>query len=107
MISGVAFLNTIQPLSHAIPGPAGRYDAQAKRLVPAQSSAVHAHPDLTVGGQYLYMVPADAATIYDTPNSYNGDFSSATSYTGSGVTIGIGGDAPSRPAPSRISAPAS
>ncbi len=39
------------------------------------------------------MVPADAATIYDTPNSYNGNFSSATSYTGSGVTIGIGGDA--------------
>src|SRR5215472_18914174 len=39
------------------------------------------------------MVPSDAATIYDTPNSYNGNWSSSVSYNGTGVTIGIAGDA--------------
>ncbi len=34
-----------------------------------------------------------ALPINDTPNSYNANFSSGTSYTGAGVTIGIGGDA--------------
>ena len=37
-------------------------------------------------------MPADAATIYDTPNStLNGKFGGGTSYTGAGVTIGIMG----------------
>jgi hypothetical protein len=39
------------------------------------------------------MVPADAATIYDSPNSFNANYTSGTSYTGAGVHIGIGGDA--------------
>ena len=41
----------------------------------------------------LYLVPGDAATIYDTPNSYNANFAGGTSYTGAGVNIGVGGDA--------------
>ena len=41
----------------------------------------------------LFMVPGDAATIYDTPNSLNAAFTTGTSITGSGVTIGVGGDA--------------
>ncbi|MGA9425209.1 MAG: protease pro-enzyme activation domain-containing protein, partial [Terracidiphilus sp.] len=93
VIRGVAFLNTIQPRSYAIPGPQGKYDAQTKKLVRTESSTVKPLPDLTTSGPFLYVVPADAATIYDTPNSYNVNFpTSGTTYTGSGVTIGVGGD---------------
>jgi len=92
VIRGVAFLNTLQPVAHYMPGPAGKYDTQERKLVRADSSATFAHPDMTVGNSFLYVVPADAATIYDTPNSYNAAFSSGTSLTGAGVTIGIGGD---------------
>jgi hypothetical protein len=96
VVGGVAFLNTLPPRSHAVRGPGGMYDSNAHKFVPVNSSEVAAHPDLTTGSsgnQTLWVVPADAATIYDTPNSYNANFSSGTSYTGQGVTIGIGGDA--------------
>lgn len=95
VVSGVAGLNTLQPRSHAVRAPAGRYDPQLKRLVPLNASEAGARPDLTIGStgsQTLYVVAADAATIYDTPNSLNANFSGGTSYTGQGVTIGIGGD---------------
>ena len=92
VISGIAFLSTLQPRSYAVHGPSGKYDSQAQRLAPVDSAAIQAHPDLTVNGSFLYVVPADAATIYDTPNNYNLAFTSGTSYTGTGATIGIGGD---------------
>lgn len=95
VISGVAFLNTLQPRSHAVRGPSGKYDPALHRMVPTSSSDGKPRPDLTVGTppqQFLYLVPADAATIYDTPNSFNANFSTGTAYDGSGVTIGIGGD---------------
>ena len=45
----------------------------------------------TANGYYVYLGPADAATIYDTPNALNPAYS-GTSYDGTGVTIGIAGD---------------
>lgn len=53
-------------------------------------------PNLTLFGAnntpYLFADPADAATIYDTPNtSLNPAYTTGTTYTGSGVTIGIVG----------------
>jgi trimeric autotransporter adhesin len=101
VVSGVAHLNTIRPKPQYIRGSAGRIDRETKRLEPLNSSlGRRPKSDLTGGSgtssdpYVLYIVPGDAATIYDTPNTtLNANYTSGTSYTGSGVTIGIGGDA--------------
>jgi subtilase family serine protease len=100
VVMGVAHLNTIRPRPYSHRGIAGQFNPQTKRLEPASVlSADGANPNLTTGtgtssNPYnLWLVPGDAATIYDTPNSYNANFSSGTSYTGAGVNIGVGGDA--------------
>ena len=99
LVSGIAQLNTIRPRPHNALGRMGTYDPQQKHLIPADSYASSPTPFFTTGGgtssdpYFLYLVPGDAATIYDTPNSFNARFSSGTSYNGTGVTIGIGGDA--------------
>jgi subtilase family serine protease len=93
VVMGVAHLNTIRPKPHFVSGNAGTFNPGTKRL--EQANAVSANgptPDLTSGSDFLYIVPGDAATIYDTPNSFNANYS-GTSYTGAGVKIGIGGDA--------------
>lgn len=84
-VSGVAQLDTIKPRPASIHGQSGTFDAESKRL----------RPMLTIGSNPygLYIVPGDAATIYDTPDSLNANFGSGTSYNGSGISIGIGGDA--------------
>jgi hypothetical protein len=95
VVKGVAHLNTIRPRPHAVRGNAGRINPQTNRMEPTGAvSANQPRASLTdtTGGDFLYLVPADAATIYDTPNSFNANFS-GTSYTGAGVKIGIGGDA--------------
>jgi hypothetical protein len=92
VVKGVAHLNTIQPKPQYVPGKIGKFDPETGRMSPVSSQAM---PQLTAdnsGTQYLYVVPADAATIYDTPNSFNLNNSSSTSYTGAGVKIGIAGD---------------
>ncbi|WP_058185204.1 Ig-like domain repeat protein [Terracidiphilus gabretensis] len=98
VVSGIAGLNTIKPRAHNASATSGTYDPKQKRFIPADSDASGPRPFLTIGsatsGYSFYVVPADAATIYNTPNSFNTSFSSGSSYTGSGVTIGIGGDAP-------------
>ena len=97
VVSGVAQLNTLHPRPFSVKGNAGTANNHANRLEPV-ASASRPHPQLTVptGNSttpyVLYMTAGDAATIYDTPNSFNATFSSGTSYTGKGVTIGIGGD---------------
>ena len=97
VIGGVAQLNTIRPRAYNVPGGSGHFDPVSRRLVPTADASESTRPDLTTGsaGSYnLFLVPADAATIYDTPNSFNAAFaSSGTSFTGSGVTIGVVGDA--------------
>jgi subtilase family serine protease len=93
VVAGVAHLNTIRPRPFLQQGQAGRFNADSKRFEPLSASAT---PDLTYTSgttNYLYMVPGDAATIYDTPNSTLNANYSGTNYTGSGVIIGIGGDA--------------
>jgi subtilase family serine protease len=90
VVKGVAHLNTIEPRPFSVRGNLGRMNPQTRRLEPANGPT----PYLTqTGPDFLYLVPGDAATIYDTPNSYNANFSSGTSYTGAGVKIGVGGDA--------------
>lgn len=101
VVVGVADIDTLQPHSHAVRGPSAKLDASGKRLIPVQPASMTARPDFTSGSgsnEFLYLVAGDAATIYDTPNSLNANFSSGTSYTGRGVTIGIGGEAMILPA---------
>jgi polyisoprenoid-binding protein YceI len=85
VVAGLASLNSFKPKAHFIRGPSGHYDAQTHTMT----------PDYTIGdatnGYYIYLGPADAATIYDTPTSLNATPPSTT-YTGAGVTIGIAGD---------------
>jgi hypothetical protein len=91
VVKGVAQLNTIRPRPHFVRGSAGKFNPATRRLEQANGQ----NPNLTEtgGGDFLYIVPGDAATIYDTPNSFNANFTSGTSYTGAGVNIGLGGDA--------------
>jgi trimeric autotransporter adhesin len=98
VVSGIAGLNTIRPRTHNVSASSGTYDPKQKRFVPLDNYASGARPFLTIGsaasGYNFYVVPADAATIYNTPNTFNAGFNNGSSYGGFGVTIGIGGDAP-------------
>lgn len=46
---------------------------------------------LLVSQDVLYITPAEAATIYDSPNALNRNFPGGTQWTGLGVNIGIAG----------------
>lgn len=88
VVKGVAHLNTIKPRPHSVRGRADNADSQTTRL------ANRPRANLTdTTSNYFYIVPADAATIYNTPNSFNANYASGTSYTGTGVKIGVGGNA--------------
>jgi hypothetical protein len=65
----------------------------SRRLEPIPSTAgSQPTPAYNPGGGNLYLVPGDAATIYDTPNPIlNANYSSGTKYDGTGVSIGIPG----------------
>jgi trimeric autotransporter adhesin len=86
VVAGIARLNSFHPQSHAVSAGTGRYDAVTHTF----------QPQLTLfgsGGQpYLFVDPADAATIYDTPNATLNANYSGTTYDGTGVSIGIAGD---------------
>ena len=99
VVTGIAHLNTIRPRPHSVHGAPGRINSETGRLEPiAGASAAEASPMLTSGGDFLYIVPADAATIYDTPNPYNLNYTGtgcglSAGCTGAGVKIGVGGEA--------------
>ena len=97
VVGGVAHLNTIQPRPMYTRGSFGVFDSETKRLIPvASQTASGPMPALTTGSSpnyHLFITAADAATIYNSPNSFNGNFSGSTEYNGAYVTIGIGGDA--------------
>jgi trimeric autotransporter adhesin len=90
VVSGVARLSTYAPISHRVKSRPGMF-APGSGFAPTDSASRIPQPELTTSGPFLWITPADAATMYDTPNSYNAAFSSGASYTGHGVTIGIGG----------------
>jgi subtilase family serine protease len=85
VVAGLAELNDFVPKSQAIKGPMGTYNPATNRIEPEYTLGD------TTNGYYIYLFPADAATIYDTPTSLNPGFS-GTRYDGTGVTIGIAGD---------------
>jgi subtilase family serine protease len=90
VIQGIAHLNTLQPRPTSIRANAGRMNPASRRLEPVPST--QPMPAYDPGGGTLYLVPGDAATIYDTPNPIlNANYSSSTKYDGTGVSIGIPG----------------
>ena len=99
VVAGVAHLNTLAPKALHTQGPRMKFDAQTHQFTPLSgASGPHAQYTVNLSNNgnpqpyYLGIVPADAATIYDTPNStLNANFSGGTSYNGTGVTIGIAG----------------
>jgi hypothetical protein len=94
VVRGVSHLNTMRPESHLRLGQTGQYDSRTERMH-AVSTASGVKSELTYSsssGDVLFVTPADAATIYDTPNSVLNINYSGTSYTGAGIKIGIGGD---------------
>jgi subtilase family serine protease len=99
VVMGIAHLNTIQPRPHSVHGSPGRINSETGRLEPiAGASTAEASPMLTYGSDFLYIVPADAATIYDTPNPFNLKYTGtgcglSAGCTGYGVKIGVGGEA--------------
>jgi hypothetical protein len=85
VVAGFAELNSFVPKSLAIRGPGGRYDPKTNRIQPTYTVGS------TNNGYTIFLGPADAATIYDTPTTLNANLSSSA-LDGSGVTIGIAGD---------------
>lgn len=86
VIAAVGPLNDFRPKPDVEMGPHGHFDTGSRTI----------EPDLTLfsqsGAPFLFVDPADAATIYDTPNSALNPSYSGTTYDGTGVTIGIAGD---------------
>ena len=85
VVSGVIGLNDFAPKSMQSAAPHASYDRQTRTARPEFTTSA--------GGKLLYVGPADAATIYDTPNTFNANFKGGQSYTGSGVTIAVVSDA--------------
>ena len=86
VIAGVSPMNDFRAKPLHVLGKPARYDAALHHMEP-----VLEEPGMTGGadGQYsLYVTPADASIIYDTPNK---NFNPAATQTldGTGVTIGI------------------
>jgi trimeric autotransporter adhesin len=93
LVKGIAHLNTWNPRPSSIRANPGKMDPASRHLVSLRSAeGSRQSPAFTSSGNNLYLVPGDAATIYDTPNSaLNANYGSAIKYDGTGVTIGIGG----------------
>jgi hypothetical protein len=82
VIAGVSPMNDFHAQPLHVLGKSARYDAASHRLKPAITGD---NPD---GSFDLFVTPADASIIYDTPNQ---NFNPAATQTldGTGITIGI------------------
>ncbi len=86
MVAGIANLNDFKPRAAVVRGPRGKWNAATGRFQPDVTLSVQ-------GTNYLFVVPGDAATIYNSPNSFNTNLTSGQpTYDGTGVTIGVVGD---------------
>jgi hypothetical protein len=85
VVAGIASLNNFKPKAQSVRGPSGIYNAQDHTITPSYTTGTAAN------SYYIFLGPADAATIYSTPTVLNPNFS-GTAYDGTGVTIGIAGD---------------
>jgi subtilase family serine protease len=85
VVAGFASLNNFKPRAQYVQGPGGVFDPQTHTMRPAYTNTD------SYGNYYIYLGPADAATIYNAPTALNANHS-GTAYDGTGVTIGIAGD---------------
>jgi hypothetical protein len=86
VVAGVGPLNDFHPKPTLARGPTGRYNTSTHTIQPTLTLFQGTTP-------LLFVDPADAATIYDTPNTkLNANFKSGTTWDGTGVKIGIAGD---------------
>jgi len=76
-VKGLLGLDDFRPRPGVQQGPAAKFNATTGRI----------QPDLTEASSppYLYIVPADVATIYDTPNTALNTAYKGTNYDGTGV----------------------
>ena len=86
VIKGLVNLDSARPRTSVVQAAPAKYDPTTHRI----------KADLTLfdsaGDPVLYTDPADAATIYDTPNAALNPNYSGTTLDGSGVNVGIVGD---------------
>ncbi len=99
VIAGISPLNDFRPKPlHTAPGSRSASPAPTSTNPKAMTIRPGVNqPNITVpnnnGGNAYYVTPADAATIYNTPNStLNKNHTGSLNLTGTGVTIGIAGD---------------
>jgi trimeric autotransporter adhesin len=89
VVGGIVGLNNFRPKPYTTLGPTGKYDPGTKIFQPL-------FKEPSGSSTFLYVGPADAATIYNSPNQrLNNNFQSSggsTTYDGTGVTIGVVGD---------------
>lgn len=85
VVAGISTLNDFRPHSMAHKGPRGVYDMKTNRVRPELTSS-------GPSGNLLYVGPADAAIIYNSPiPALNPAYTGAT-VDGTGAVIGIIGD---------------
>ena len=98
VLAGIATLNDFRPRPTLLRGPTGRFEPGAKHFEPldaAESPVSGMHPQLTTSttsGNFLYLGPADAASIYDLPNHALNPAFSGTALDGTGAVIAVAGD---------------
>ena len=85
VVAGLASLNSFKPRAQYIRGPSATYDTKTHTITPTYTF------NNSSGLYYIFLGPADAATIYNTPTLLNANRSGST-YDGTGVTIGVAGD---------------
>ena len=86
VVAGVSPLNDFYPRPQAIHGPSGQWNAAEKRFLPQLTVSLSNNP-------YLFVSPADVATVYDAPTPLNTHLKPGQpTYDGTGVTIGIATD---------------
>lgn len=85
-VTSIVGLDDFHPQSLVQKGPSATFDPSTKKIQPEFTLFS------TSGTPYLYMNPADAATIYNVPNTTLNPNYSGTSYDGTGVTVGVVGD---------------
>lgn len=85
VVAGLASISSFKPIAQYIRGPSGMYDPSTHTIKPTYTFGS------AQNGYYIFLGPADAATIYDTTTTLNPSHT-GTTYDGTGVTIGIAGD---------------